>query len=361
MHDLVAAVMADVVVSDVHLRVGEPIWVRRCGVMHAVGSERLDASALDAVADSVLDASRRRRVEAGTDVDAAWPMPGSDRWRVHAYRSGGRLALALRRIPSVVPTLSDLGLPQSLGDLVQRPSGLVLVTGPTGSGKTSTMAALIDCLNRQRPCHVLTVEDPVEYVHASRVALVTQRELDRDIDTMAGALRSAVRADPDVVLVGELRDESTVDAALQLAETGHLTLATLHTRSAVATLHRVVDLVAPSRQGHVRTQLAMVLAGVVAQRLLPSASGEARVVAVEVMRATPPIRHLLRDGKVHQLPAAIQAAGREGGSWLLNQSLASLVASGRVRARDALAATDDEDDLRQWIARASRATCGDRS
>ena len=358
MHDQVAAVMADAAVSDVHLRVDEPIWVRRCGALQAVESGRLDASVLDAVAACVLDPSKRGRLDAGGDVDAAWPMPGGDRWRVHAFRAGGRLAVALRRIPSVVPTLSDLGLPPSLSSLVQRPSGLVLVTGPTGSGKTSTMAALIDCVNRQRPCHVLTLEDPVEYLHASRAALVTQRELDRDIDTMAGALRSAVRVDPDVVLVGELRDESTVEAALQLAETGHLTLATLHTRSAVATLHRVVDMVAPSRQSHVRTQLALVLVGVVSQRLLPSASGDARVVAVELMRATPPIRHLLREGKVHQLPAAMQAAGREGGSWSLNQSLASLVTSGRVRACDALAATDDEDDLRQWMARASRVPSG---
>jgi twitching motility protein PilT len=360
MDDAVLRAMTDREVSDVHLRMGEPVWVRRCGQMRSTASGPLEASAIEATAASMLGPARRTRLGAGGDVDAAWQMPGGDRWRVHAFRTGGHLALALRRIPSLVPTLDALGLPPSLGTLVQRPSGLILVTGPTGSGKSSTLAALINGINGERQCHVLTIEDPIEYVHASRAALVTQRELDGDIDTMSAALRSAVRADPDVVLVGELRDEPTVDAALQLAETGHLTLATLHTRSAVATLHRVVDLAAPSRQGHVRSQLAMTLVGVVSQRLLPGASGDTRVVAVEVMLATPPIRHLLREGKVHQVPAAIQAAGRESGSWSLNQSLASLVASGRLDEREALLATDDEDDLRQWMARASRSPSGAR-
>jgi twitching motility protein PilT len=358
MRDRVLDAMATPEVSDVHLRVGEPVWVRLCGQMQAVGEAVLDQAALGTFAAGILEPPLYRRLDDGHDVDAAWQMPDGDRWRVHAFRTGGRLALALRRIPSTIPTLSGLGLPAGLGSLVQRPSGLVLVTGPTGSGKSTTVAALIECLTRERHCHVLTMEDPVEYVHASRAALVTQRELHRDIGTMAEALRSAVRADPDVVLVGELRDEPTVDAALTLAETGHLTLGTLHTRSAAATLYRLVDLVPASRQSHVRSQLAMVLVGVVSQRLVPRASGAARVAAVEVLLATPPIRHLLREGKVHQLPGAIQAAGREGGSWSLNQSLASLVASGSVRESDALSATDDETDLRQWLARTAQAPAG---
>lgn len=360
MHEAVLAALTDATVSDVHLRVGAPVWVRRCGAVHVEASAALGAAEIESVAACVLDPARRQCLETGRDVDAAWQMPDGTRWRVHVFRTGGRLGFALRRIPAVVPTLHDLGLPPSLATLVERPSGLVLVTGPTGSGKTSTLAALINVITRGRSCHVLTIEDPIEYVHAPGAALVTQRELGRDVDTMAAALRSAVRADPDVVLVGELRDDVTVDAALQLAETGHLTLATLHTRSAMATLHRLVDLVAPSRHGQVRSQLAMVLVGIVSQRLLPAASGIGRVAAVELMRASSPIRHLLREGKVHQLSTAMQAAGRDGGSWSLNQAMASLVACGRVRERDALAATDDEDDLRQWMARASQAPVGVR-
>lgn len=354
MHEAVLGAMGDPAVSDVHLRAGAPVWVRRWGQMRAVGSGLLQASDVDAIIGVVLGDGRWQQLREGRDVDAAWQMPDGDRWRVHAYRAGGLSAVAMRRIPRVVPTLQSLGLPASLATLVRGPSGLVLVTGPTGSGKSSTMAALIDGINRERECHVLTIEEPVEYLHAPQRALVTQRELDRDVESLATALRSAVRADPDVVLVGELRDEATVDAALQLAETGHLTLATLHTRSAMATLHRLVDLTSPVRHAQVRHQLALVLVGVVSQRLLPRASGEGRVAAIEVMRATPAIRHLLREGKVHQLPAAMQAEGRDGGSWSLSQSLASLVAAGELTEETAGVAAGDRDDFRQWLARERR-------
>lgn len=360
MHEAVRGAMRDPAVSDVHLRSGVPVWVRRWGQMRAVGSSPLETSDVDAVAGMVLGDGRREHLREGRDVDAAWQMPDGDRWRVHAYRARGVPVVTMRRIPRAVPTLQSLGLPASLATLVRGLSGLVLVTGPTGSGKSSTMAALIDGINRERECHVLTLEDPVEFVHAPQRALVTQRELDRDVESLPTALRSAVRADPDVVMVGELRDEATVDAALQLAETGHLTLATLHTRSAMATLHRLIDLTSPTRHAHVRHQLAMVLVGVVSQQLLPRASGAGRVAAVEVMRATPAIRHLLREGKVHQLPAAMQAEGRDGGSWSLSQSLAALVAAGDLTEEAAGVAAGDRDDFRQWLPRERRSESGGR-
>jgi twitching motility protein PilT len=256
-----------------------------------------------------------------------------------------------RLIPEKIPTLEGLGLPPVLAKLADRPRGLVLVTGPTGSGKSTTLAAMVDRINSTKPVHILTIEDPIEYLHQHKTALVNQREVHQDTRTFPNALRGALREDPDVVLVGEMRDLETMEAAMKLAETGHLTLATLHTNSAAQTVTRIIDAFPTGQQSQIRTQLSLVLEGIVCQALLPKANGTGRAAALEILVATPAIRNLIREDKVHQIYSTMQAGQEKYSMQTMNQSLAKLIMSRVISREVGLAASSGKDELTQIIDR----------
>ncbi len=298
--------------SDVHLTVASPPVLRLHGRLVRVGDACLTPDDLARLIEPLLSPAQRQRLEETGQVDLAYSLSGVGRFRVNVYRQRGSLAAALRTIPGRVPTLEELGLPPVVASLTRAHNGLILVTGPTGHGKSTTLAAMIDLINSERSCHILTLEDPIEYLHRHKKSIVNQREIGIDSQNFAQALRAALRQDPDVILVGEMRDLETIATAITAAETGHLVMATLHTMGAAATIDRVVDVFPPHQQAQIRTQLAGVLQGVISQLLLPRADGRGRVVALEIMVATPAIRNLIREGKTHQIPSAIQTGGRYG-------------------------------------------------
>lgn len=331
--------------SDLHVTVGIPPRLRIDGALadsshgHALASR--EAAEL---VDSVLTQERRERLAAGREIDFAFDLAGLARFRCSCFRQRGQPAMALRRIPHEIRPLEDLRLPRVVSRLVERPRGLVLVTGPTGSGKSTTLAAMLNRINETRRGHILTIEDPVEFLHSSRGCVVSQREVGTDTVSFAAALRSATRQDPDVILIGEMRDPETIAAALTIAETGHLVLATLHTNSAAAAVHRVIDVFASGRQAQVRAQLALVLEGVVTQSLLPRARGGGRVAACEVLICTPAVRAAIRDRKVHQIPSMMQA-GRTHGMQTMNDALRRLCMRGEVSTEDAVRCSHDPGEL----------------
>jgi len=298
--------------SDLHLTVGRPPVVRVDGVLMTLKGTPLAPSDTEDLARQILrrDEAWSRFLQAG-EVDAPHSIKGEGRYRVNIYRQRSAVAVAIRLIPAKVPTLEELGLPPILRDLALREDGMIIVTGPTGSGKSTTLAAMIDCINRNRQCHIITLEDPVEYLLSHGTCIINQREIGNDSKSFAAALRSALRQDPDVILLGEMRDQESMTIALQAAETGHLVLTTLHTSSASQTVERLVDSFPAHQQDQVRVQLASVLQGIVAQRLLPRA-GSGRVAALEVLTATAAVRNLVREGKTHQLPSVIQTGARFG-------------------------------------------------
>ena len=318
--------------SDLHLAVGGVPRIRVDGVLVPLPEPAVSTGDLECLIDVQLSDTQRAAFAALAEVDWSFAVPGVGRVRANLFRQRGTLAVVFRLIPGRVPTLDALCLPDVVTRLVERPRGLVLVTGPTGSGKSTTLAAMVDWLNRTRPVHILTIEDPIEFEHQSQRALVTQRELRADTSSYPAALRAALREDPDVVLVGELRDRDTMEAALTLAETGHLTLATLHTNSAPQTISRVIDAFPAHQHSQVRSQLSLVLEGVICQALLPRAQGAGRVAAFEILVATPAARALIRDDKIHQLISVMQTGGGTHGMRTMRQSLTELVASGSVAA-----------------------------
>jgi len=301
---------------------------------------------------AILTNDQRQRLETDWQLDFAYAVPGHARFRVNAYHQRAALAAAFRLIPFEMPSIDDLGLPPVLHELARRPRGLVLVTGPTGSGKSTTLAAMIDEINRTREQHVLTIEDPIEFLHPHKRCLVNQRELGADTPTFALGLKAALRQDPDVILIGELRDLETVGIALTAAETGHLVLATLHTQDAAQTVDRIIDVFPPEQQGQVRTQLAVALQGIVTQQLLPGADGTRRVAACEVLVPTPAVRNLVREGKTHQIPSALQT-GAQAGMQTMDSALAALVRAGTVNARVALERSSTPEELRRLLGRAA--------
>jgi len=310
--------------SDLHVSPGERPRLRVDGSLQDSGVDWVPTAAETlALAFSILSEAQKRRFEDESEIDLSFEIPGRSRFRVNAYRQRGCAALAIRRIPIAIVSLEELCVPAILGRLADLPRGLVLVTGPTGSGKSTTLAAMIDRINRGRRGHILTIEDPIEFVHSHQGCLVTQREIGTDTGSFARALKSALRQDPDVILLGEMRDLETVQAALTLAETGHLCLATLHTRSAAESVNRIIDVFPTDRQAQVRGQLSLVLEGVVTQTLLPRARSAGRVLAAEVMVCTPAVRACIRDGKVHQIHSILQTS-RKHGMQTLNDSLAQL-------------------------------------
>ncbi|MCW2746732.1 MAG: twitching motility protein [Mycobacterium sp.] len=316
--------------SDLHLTASSPPMVRVSGgLMPVQGAPTLSSTDLQSLLFAILTNKQRERFEASLELDFAYTLPGSARFRVNMYRQRNAVGAVFRLIPYEIKKLEDLGVPPSINHFAMLPRGFVLVTGPTGSGKSTTLASLIDLANRQRRDHIMTVEDPIEFLHSHQGCLVNQREVGEDTHSFGAALKHVLRQDPDIILVGELRDLETISVALTAAETGHLVFATLHTQDAAQTIDRIIDVFPAGQQQQVRTQLAGALQGVVCQQLLRTADGRGRAVATEVMVATPAIRALIRDGKTHQIYSSLQA-GAKHNMHTMDQHLAELVRAGKV-------------------------------
>ncbi len=327
--------------SDLHLTVGQPPKLRIDGALTGAESDSpLRADDLEHLVRALLDDDQQLRLDAGRDVDFAFAVPTLARFRGACFRQQGRPAVVVRRIPFRPPALGDLGLPPAVHALARRPWGLVLVTGPSGSGKSTTLAAIVDAINDERRGHVVTVEDPIEFVHQHRKCIVNQRQVGDDTPNFAAALKHALRQDPDVILVGEMRDAETMGAALAAAETGHLVLATLHTGSAAESVNRIVDAFPVGRQALIRAQLAAVLQGVVTQVLVPRADKRGRAAAAEVLVCTPAVRAVIRDERAHQIPSLMQA-GRKHGMQTMEDALAGLYLNGEVLLEEALKRSGD--------------------
>ena len=320
--------------SDLHLACGSPPVLRVHGRIQPLESPPLAPADLDLVLHEVLSPEKLARFSEQRDLDFVYEVPGLGRFRGNAFLQLRGASVVFRVIPDRIPTVDELGLPGVIDDLARLENGMVLITGPAGVGKSTTLAAVIDLINRTRQDHVITIEDPIEFVHSNRKALVNQREVGLHTHSFAAALRAALREDPDVILVGELRDPETIAIALTAAETGHLVLGTLHTGSSYKTIDRIIDSFPGEQQGQVRSMLSESLRAVVAQKLLRRSDGQGRVVAYEVLMNTPAISSLVREGKTFQIPGAIQM-GRKAGMVLMDQSIADLVAAGLVDPAEA--------------------------
>jgi twitching motility protein PilT len=316
--------------SDVHITPGFPPAMRDKGKIRPLeGFPVLNAQQTREVVYGILNDDQRKRFENNQQLDFAYAIPGVARFRVNCFFQRGTVSAAFRLVPQEIPALDSLGVPQVLRDLCEKPRGFVLVTGPTGSGKSTTLAAMIDAINSGHQDHILTIEDPIEFLHTHKSSIVNQREIGSDAVDFSLGLRAALREDPDVILVGEMRDLETISTALTAAETGHLVFATLHTQSTAQTVDRIIDVFPPEQQGQVRTQLSIALQGIVTQQLLPTADGQGRAVACEVLIPTPAVRNLIREGKTHQIYAALQTSGAVG-MQTMDADLARLVRMGKI-------------------------------
>ena len=337
--------------SDLHLTTDTPPQVRVHGELQRLTLPELTPSETKALVYSVLTDAQKKRFEESLELDFSFGIRGMARFRCNVFNQRGAVAAVYRLIPEKIRAFGELGLPPVLATLADRPRGLVLVTGPTGSGKSTTLAAMIDKINSERHGHILTIEDPIEYIHQHKNCLVNQREVHSDTNSFTAALRAALREDPDIVLIGEMRDLETVEAALQIAETGHLTFATLHTNSAAQTINRIIDIFPANQQSQIRTQLSLVLEGIVCQALLPRADGKGRVVSLEIMVPNPAIRNLIRDDKIHQIYGAMQTGQEKLGMQTANQSLASLYMKRQISLDTAMSASSNKDELQDMINR----------
>ncbi|MBR1860526.1 MAG: type IV pilus twitching motility protein PilT [Lachnospiraceae bacterium] len=331
--------------SDVHITVGIPPKMRVNGNLITMDEYQrmLPADTLDVVLNITTDAQRAKFEERG-EFDMSFSIPNVGRYRVNIYKQRGSASLAFRLVGTVVPSPESLGLPPSVVELYQRKRGLILVTGPTGSGKSTTLAAIIDKINNFRDAHVITLEDPIEYLHQHKMSMVNQREIGLDSNNYANALRAALREDPDVILVGEMRDFETISVAITAAETGHLVLSTLHTIGAASTVDRVIDVFPPHQQQQIRVQLANVLEAVVSQQLIPTADGKGRVAAFEVMHANHAVRNLIREGKSHQL-ASVMQTNRKMGMITMDEAIQALYFDGRIDREQAVNFAQDPDAM----------------
>ena len=335
--------------SDLHLTVNMPPTLRLHGALRPLEDvERLDNDVLREMIYSILTQSQREQFEEEHELDTSHSIAGVGRFRVNVCMQRGTIAVALRPIPHDVPEFSTLGVPESVAGFANLRRGLVLVTGPTGSGKSTTLASLLDIINRNRPLHIVTVEDPIEFLHAHKRSIISQREVGADTLSFAEALRRALRQDPDVILVGEMRDLETIATALTASETGHLVFATLHTQDAPSTIDRIIDVFPPNQQDQIRIQLGSALAGVVTQQLVPTTDGRGRAVACEVLVCTPAIQNLIRGAKTHQIYSLMQT-GAQYGMQTMDQSLALLVKQGKVTQAVALDRCKNEEDFRNHL------------
>lgn len=343
--------------SDLHISVDAPPMIRIDGALKPiVGAEAWGHDKVKAALLSIMTPSQKERFDDALEFDFAYTLSANARFRVNYYWQRNNIGAAFRLIPTEIKSLRELGVPDVIGNFAKLPRGLVLVTGPTGSGKSTTLAGLIDVVNRTRADHIMTVEDPIEFLHTNHKSLVNQREVGHDTHSFAQALKHVLRQDPDVILVGELRDLETISVALTAAETGHLVFATLHTQDAPQTIDRIIDVYPPHQQGQVRSQLAATLQGVVCQTLVKRATGKGRVVATEVLVATPAVANLIREGKTYQVHTAMQA-GRDLGMHTMDQHLADLVDSGMISYGAAMEKAQDIEGLKSLIHR-SGATGG---
>ncbi len=333
--------------SDLHITAGSPPLIRLSGRLTPIGTDKLKPDETMRMTYSLMNEMQKKAFEQTKECDFSFGIANLARFRANAYLQRGCVAIALRIIPLEIKTFKDLGLPSIMGEFTTRPSGLVLVTGATGSGKSTTLAAMIDKINKERHDHILTVEDPIEFLHKHQGCMINQREVGSDTMSFSQSLKMALRQDPDVVLIGEMRDLETIRAALTIAETGHLTFATLHTNSAVQTVNRIVDAFPKGEQQTIRTQLSFVLQGVICQTLLPKIGG-GRVMCYEVMNCTPGIRALIRDDKVHQIESMIEI-GQKFGMNTMNMRLCELIAERKVDRFDGIAKSPNPDQLEKLL------------
>src|SRR5947209_2088161 len=335
--------------SDLHLTVGAPPMVRVRGRLTPMeGYPVLSATDTREIVYSILSNAQRQKLETHWQLDFAYQIPGAARFRVNAYFQRASLGAAFRLIPFEVAPLDSLGLPASVGDFATRSRGLVLVTGPTGSGKSTTLASLIDVINREREEHIMTIEDPIEFLHQHKKCIVNQRELGADATSFGDALKAALRQDPDVILVGEMRDLETISTAITAAETGHLVFATLHTQDTPQTIDRIIDVFPSAQQGQIRAQLSVALQGIMTQTLLPTSDGAGRCVAAEVLVPTPAVRNLIREGKTHQIYSVLQTGGQHG-MQTMDAALVELVRAGKITRQLAESRAHAPEELRRLL------------
>jgi len=347
MHDLLKQ-MLDLFASDLHLTAGAPPLFRIDGRLLPMSAEKLNPDQILKLSYSVMNEQQKKIFEQKKEVDFSFGVQNLSRFRANVFLQRGCAAGAFRQIPYLIQPLEKLGLPPIVGRLIEKPNGLILITGPTGSGKSTTLASIVDKINSELEGHILTVEDPIEFVHQNKKCIVNQREVHQDSESFSSALRVALRQDPDVVLVGEMRDLETIQAALSIAETGHLTLATLHTNSATRSINRIIDVFPADQKSTIRAQLAMVLESVVSQTLVPRIGG-GRALAAEVLVANTAIRSLIRDDKVHQMQGMLEI-GQKYGMQTMNQDLARLYNKGQISMKDALGSTPDPEGLQKMLA-----------
>jgi twitching motility protein PilT len=346
-------VMIDRGASDLHITTGSPPQLRIDGSLVPLKTPPLEAHETKALCYAVLGEEQTARFEKTNELDLSFGVRGLSRFRVNMFMQRGAVGAAFRAIPFKILTFEELGLPAIVAQLADIPRGLVLVTGPTGSGKSTTLAAMIDKINRERRSHIITVEDPIEYLHPNKLCVVNQREIGTDTKSFKDALKYVLRQDPDVVLVGEMRDLETIESALTISETGHLVFATLHTNGAINAINRIIDVFPAYQQAQVRAQLSFVLQGVLSQNLIARADGPGRALALEVMVPNAAIRNLIREDKIHQVYSAMQTGQATSGMQTLNQSLLALAMRRIISQEDALARSNDPNELTKMLADAA--------